>query len=91
MDTELAHWRQQLSVTPSHLYRQPLLNMTMPTPLQTYREKLTAFYASKRDDPAVEHQRALTNDFILQVHANMSTPVDRTLGPLLILAFFFAM
>ena len=63
MDTELAHWRQQLSVTQSHLYRRPLLNMTAPTQLQTYRyrEKLTAFYASNSQPTKEPTQPLNTN------------------------------
>jgi hypothetical protein len=65
----------------------PVLN----TQGKTHRILHLQFAAYKQDDPPQKIQRALTLDFITQVFAEQHTPADRCFGPLLILAFFFAM
>jgi len=78
---------ESLSVTlTEHDWADPTMNAQD----KTHRLLRLQFSAYKRLDPAVKHQQALTIQFILRLHAHTLTPVDRTLGPLLILAFFFA-
>jgi hypothetical protein len=65
----------------------PVLN----TQGKTHRILHLQFAAYRQDDPPQKVQRALTLDFITEVFAEQHTPADRCFGPLLILAFFFAM
>jgi len=58
---------------------------------KTHRILRLQLSAYRHTDPAVKHQRALTIDFILKLYFHQATPVDVCLGPLAILAFFFAM
>jgi hypothetical protein len=58
---------------------------------KTHRLLHLQIQAYRRDDPNITHQRALPLDFILAMFHAQGNPVDRCLGPLLILAFFFAM
>jgi hypothetical protein len=58
---------------------------------KTHRILQLQFTSYHNDDPAAKSQRALTLDFILKVFMEQRTPVDCCFGPLLILAFFFAL
>ena len=58
---------------------------------KTHRILRLQFSAYRHTDPAVKHQRALTIEFILKLYFQHATPVDTCMGPLIILAFFFAM
>jgi hypothetical protein len=58
---------------------------------KTHRILQLQFTSYRNDDPAPKSQRALTLDFIIRVFLEQGTPVDCCFGPLLVLAFFFAL
>jgi len=58
---------------------------------KTHRVLQLQFNSYRNDDPSPKCQRALTLDFIIRIFLDQGTPVDCCFGPLLIMAFFFAL